>query len=302
MAVGTSPHRGCRRKPVNPEVDELREELFGHQHVTVIGSELRPLRAELREVWAYRDLLSLLIRRDISLRYRQSAIGIAWALIQPLLLMLIFTVVFGYFAKLPSEGYPYPLFVLCGLLPWVYFSRSLVGASDSLVSSAGLLTKVYFPRLILPLSKAIAGLVDFAIAFGLLILVLAFYRVAPGWGLLLLPAFIVIALLTALALGLWLTALNVKYRDIGLLVPFVVQIWMYLSPIAYSTSIVPERWRWLYSLNPLVGVVEGFRWALLDKAPPSWPPILLSLAMVLVLFAGGLSYFRRAEQTFADLV
>lgn len=278
------------------------DEFFGHEHLTEIGSGGRSLRSELREIWAYRDLLSLLIKRDISIRYKQSAIGIAWAVVQPVVLMAIFAVVFGHFAKLPSDGVPYPLFTLSALLPWLYFSKSLTGASDSLVGSAHLVSKVYFPRLILPISKTISGLVDFAVAFVILVLLLAWYRVTPGFALLLLPVFVAIAMVTAFAFGLWLTALNVRYRDVGILVPFVTQIWMYASPIAYSTSLVPEHWRWVYSLNPIVGVVEGFRWALLGKAPPQAEPMLISLAIVLLLLVGGLAYFRRTERSFADII
>jgi lipopolysaccharide transport system permease protein len=282
--------------------ESSREEYFGHRHVIEISRTGRSLRNDVREIWMYRDLLVLLIRRDISIRYKQSAIGVAWAVVQPLVLMTIFAVVFGRFAKLPSEGYPYPLFVLCALLPWLYFARSLSGSSDSLVNSASLVTKVYFPRLILPISKTVSGLVDFAIALVLLAGVLTWYGVMPGWELALLPVFILIAMLTALAVGLWLTALNVKYRDIGLIVPFIVQIWMYASPIAYSTTLVPERWRWAYSLNPMVGVVEGFRWALLGKASPDPVPMLLSLGVIVMLLIGGVAFFRRTESTFADII
>lgn len=282
--------------------EALHEEVFGHSHLTEIASGSRSLRSDLREIWAYRDLLFLLIRRDITVRYKQSAIGIAWAVVQPVVLMTIFTVVFGSFAKLSSEGYPYALFTLCALLPWLYFARSLSGTSDSLVGSSHLVSKVYFPRLILPISKTVSGLVDFAVAFGIVVVLLLWYRVAPGPAVLLLPVFIAIAMLTAFSIGLWLTALNVKYRDIGLLVPFVTQIWMYASPIAYSVTLVPEQWRWVYSLNPIVGVVEGFRWALLGKAPPQIGPMLLSLGIVILLFVGGIAHFRRTERTFADVI
>ena len=287
------------RRSGGPSVDDDR---FGHRHLTEIKPAGLSLREELREVWAYRDLLFLLTRRDISVRYKQSVVGIGWAVIQPLALTLIFTVVFGNFAKLPSEGYPYALYTMCALVPWTYFARSLTGASGSLVGSANMVTKVYFPRLILPISKTASGLVDFAVSFGLLVILLAFYKVMPGAGILLLPIFILIALGTALGVGLWLTALHVKYRDIGLLVPFVAQAWMYASPVAYSTEIIPDRWIWLYSLNPLVGVVEGFRWALLGKAAPDPGPFLLSCTVVLVMLITGFWYFRRTERTFADVI
>jgi len=284
------------------ETDTLHEEFFSHARVTEIDARGRSLRNDFRELWAYRDLLALLIRRDISIRYKQSAIGIAWAVVQPIVLMTIFSIVFGRFANLPSEGFPYSVFTLCALLPWLYFARALTGTSDSIVGASNLVTKVYFPRLIIPLSKTVSGLIDFAIAFGVLAVVLAWYRILPGPAILLLPLFITIAMLTAFAIGLWLTALNVKYRDIGLLVPFMTQIWMYASPIAYSSTLVPEHWRWIYSLNPIVGVVEGFRWALLGNAPPAIGPMLLSLAIVLLLLVGGLIYFRRTERTFADVI
>jgi len=281
---------------------ELDDNVFGHEHSIVISSETRPFSADLREIWAYRDLLLLLIQRDVSVRYKQSAIGLAWAVLQPLVLMLIFTIVFGRLAKLPSEGYPYSVFTLCALLPWLYFSRALGGTSDSIVGAANLVTKVYFPRLIIPISKAASGLVDFAVGFVILAIVLAWHRVLPGPEILLLPVFIAFAMLTAFSTGVWLTALNVKYRDIGLLVPFLTQIWMYVSPIAYSSSLVPDRWRWLYSINPIVGVVEGFRWALLGRQPPILGPLLLSLSIVLLLLVTGLIHFRRTERTFVDVI
>ena len=282
--------------------DAVHEEYFGHAHITEIGAGGRRIRDDLRELWAYRDLLTLLIRRDISIRYKQSAVGMGWAVVQPLMTVLIFTVVFGKFAKLSSEGYPYALFTMCGLVPWTFFSRALGGASGSMVGAANMVKKVYFPRLILPISKTVSGVLDFAIAFGLLVVLLVIYRVHPSMGLLLLPFFVFMALATALGVGLWLTALNVKYRDVGLLVPFLTQIGMYASPIVYSTQIVPERWIWVYSLNPIVGVVEGFRWAMLGKAPPPLGPMALSCAVVALLLISGVWYFRRTERTFADMI
>ena len=296
----TDESSGAASKVVEP--DKQHGEFFGHEHLTEISPRGQSFRVEMRELWAYRDLLALLVRRDISVRYKQSAIGFAWVIIQPLMMMTIFSVIFGRFAKLPSDGVPYPLFTLTALLPWLYFAKALSGSSDSLVGSATLVKKVYFPRLVIPLSRALSGLVDFGITFVVLAGMLAWYGVLPGWQIVFLPVMIMVALLTALGLGLWLTALNVKYRDVGLMVPFMVQIWMYASPIAYSASIVPEKWQWLYSLNPMVGVVEGFRWALLGKPLPMVEPILISLALVLVLFAGGLLYFRRTERSFADVV
>lgn len=280
----------------------LHEQVFGHEHVTEISSGMRSLRSDLREIWAYRDLLFMLIQRDITVRYKQSIVGIAWAVMQPLMMMLIFSVIFGRFAKLPSEGIPYPLFTMAALLPWLYFARALTGSSDSMVTSANLLSKVYFPRLILPIGKAVSGLVDFMVSFGLVIALLAWYGVAPGPAVVLLPVFILMAMITALSMGLWLTALNVKYRDVSLLVPFVSQLWMYASPIAYSMTIVPEKWRWLYGLNPMVSVVEGFRWALLSKAPPDVMPMAVSFGIVGIFFIGGVVHFRHTERTFADVI
>lgn len=282
---------------------DMNAPTFSSSHVTEIRGGIRSLRSELQELWDYRDLMFLLTRRDVSLRYRQSAIGVGWALLQPLITMLIFTVVFGRFAKLPSEGYPYAVFVMCALVPWTLFTRALTGTSNSIVGSAGMITKVYFPRLILPISKTVASLVDFAVAFGLLVILLVAYRVHPSVAnLVLLPCFLLMALATAFGIGLWLTALNVKYRDVGLLIPFLTQVWMYLSPIAYSMEIVPERLVWIYSLNPIVGVVEGFRWVLLGKAAPPLGPLLVSVAVVVVMLLGGLWYFRRTELDFADTI
>lgn len=279
---------------------DARDAQFDHARLTEISASGHSLRAELRELWAYRDLLVLLIQRDVSIRYKQSAVGIGWAVLQPLLTTLIFTVVFGKFAKLPSEGYPYALYTMCAMVPWTFFTRALGGASTSIVTSSSMITKVYFPRLVLPISKTVSGLVDFAVAFGMLILLLLAYRVTPSLGLLLLPLFVLLALATALGIGLWLTALNVKYRDIGLLVPFLTQIWMYASPIAYSSQIVPAKWLWLYNLNPIAGVVEGFRWALLGKAAPALGPMALSCGMVVLMLVSGIWYFRRTEREFAD--
>lgn len=268
--------------------------------------DISPARAafsvDFTELWQYRELLFLLAWRDATVRYKQSVVGIGWALIQPLLMMLIFSVVFGRFAGLPSDGMPYPVFSLCALLPWNYFSRSVADSSNSLVGSGNLLSKVYFPRLILPVEKIFSGLIDFVIAFVLLLGVMAWFHVAPSPRIVLLPLFLLVAMLTAFGVGLWLTALNVKYRDVGFIVPFLVQIWLYASPVAYSSSIVPPRWKLLYSLNPMVGVVEGFRWALLGRGQFDLLSIAVSLPLVLVAIATGFWYFHRMERTFADLI
>lgn len=276
--------------------------LRDHQHVTTIEPRTGILAIDFEELWSYRELLFLLVWRDATVRYKQSVVGIGWALIQPVMMTLIFAVVFGQFAGLPSEGVPYPLFSLCALMPWNYFARSLADSSNSLVGASQIVTKIYFPRLILPLSKVFSGLIDFAIAFILLICVMAWYRVAPSWRIVTLPAFTALAIFAALAVGLWLTALNVRYRDVGFVVPFIVQIWMYASPVAYSSSIVPARWRSLYALNPMTGVIDGFRWALLGRTAPRIDSILISLAAVIVIFVSGLLYFRKMEQTFADII
>jgi lipopolysaccharide transport system permease protein len=255
-----------------------------------------------RELWAYRELLFILAWRDVSVRYKQSAVGIGWAILQPLMMMIIFTIVFGKFAKLPSEGMPYTIYVFCALLPWNYFARSLADSSNSLVGSSHLVTKVYFPRLILPLSKVFAGLIDFAIGFVILLGMMVWYGVAPTIGILFLPLFMLVAMLVSLGVGLWLTAINVKYRDMVFVVPFLVQFWMYASPVAYSATIVPEKYQWIYGLNPMVGVIEGFRWAMLGKESPNIEMMLVSLVGILILLVGGLFYFKHMERTFADVI
>jgi lipopolysaccharide transport system permease protein len=282
--------------------NHTHDAFFGQAHKTIIQPTKGWLYLNLGEVWVYRELLGLLVWRDVSVRYKQSLVGFGWAIIQPLMTMAIFTIIFGRFAKLPSDGLPYPIFTYCALLPWGYFARSLSDSSDSLVGSANLITKVYFPRMILPLSKVFAGLIDFAIAFTILWGMMFWYRIPPNAGILLLPFFVLFAMLTALGVGLWLTALNVKYRDVRFVVPFLTQFWMYASPVAYSTSLIPEKWQWLYGLNPMVGVIEGFRWALLGKSAPNIEMMAVSFGIVLVVLSGGLFYFRKMEQTFADIV
>lgn len=277
-------------------------EVLADRPRTVISAATGRTLLNLREIWAYRELLENLAWRDVSVRYKQSVVGIGWAVIQPLMTMVIFTVIFGMFAKLPSDGVPYPIFTYCALLPWNYFSRSLGDSSDALIGSSHLITKVYFPRLILPLSKVFAGLVDFAIAFVILIGMMFWYGIVPTARLAWLPVFIAIAMVTAFAFGLWFTALNVKYRDVKFVVPFVVQIWMYASPVAYSTSIIPEKWRWLYGVNPMVGVVEGFRWAVLGKEAPQAIALVIPAVLTVCVLVGGLYFFKRMEAVFADVI
>ena len=269
---------------------------------SVISPSRGWLSLNLKEVWEYRELLGILAWRDITVRYKQSIVGIGWAIIQPLMTMIIFTIIFGKFAKLPSDGLPYPIFAYCALLPWTYFARSLGDSSDSLVGSSHLITKVYFPRLILPISKVFSGLIDFAIAFAILVGMMAWYRIAPTKGVLALPLFIGIAMLAALGVGTWFTALNVRYRDVKFVIPFLVQIWMYASPVAYSTSLIPEKWQWIYGLNPMVGVIEGFRWAMLGKAAPSITLLLIPSLIIIAILISGLYYFKKMEKTFADII
>ena len=256
----------------------------------------------LRELWAYRELLYFLTWRDVKVRYKQAALGVAWAVIQPIMTMVIFSVIFGNLAKLPSDGIPYPVFSFVALLPWQLFAGSLQRAGTSLVGNANLLNKVYFPRLIIPLSAIGAGLVDFAISFLVLLGLMVYFGIMPTIAIFTLPLFILLALLTALAVGLWLSALNVQYRDVQHLIPFLIQAWMYASPVAYSAGLIPVGpARLVYGLNPLAGVIQGFRWALLGASPPD-EMMWVSVAVVLVLLVSGLYYFRRMEQTFADVV
>lgn len=269
---------------------------------TVIEPSRGWIALNLGEVWRYRDLLSLLVWRDFSCRYRQSVLGIGWAVVRPALSVLVFTVIFGMVARLPSDGLPYPLFSFAAMMPWLYTSGALASTTNSVVLGSGLLSKVYFPRLVLPLASVASGLGDFAIQFVLLILLMAWYGIMPGWTVLLAPLFLLQCMLVSLALGLWLTALNVKYRDIGQAVPFLTQIWMYLTPIVYSSSLVPDRWRPLYCLNPLVGVIDGFRWAMLGQSAPDWTMLSVSTVTIGVLLITGLHYFRRVEKTFADII
>jgi lipopolysaccharide transport system permease protein len=257
---------------------------------------------DLQAVWYYRELLYFLTWRDVKVRYKQTVIGAAWALIQPLMTMIIFTVIFGKFAKIPSDGFPYPVFAYTALLPWHFFSQAITRSGTSLVHSSNLISKVYFPRLIVPIAAALGPLVDFAVAFVVLLGMMAWFRITPSWGILALPLFILLALLTALAVCLFLSALNVKYRDVGHTIPFLVQFWMYASPVAYPVSLVPEKWQLLYSLNPMVGVIEGFRWALLGKSSLDFAVMAVSTMVVMILLFGGIIYFRQMERTFADVI
>jgi lipopolysaccharide transport system permease protein len=293
---------------------EAISETKDHSHpgappVTVLEPAVGLARLDLTEVWRYRDLLFVLVWRDISANYRQSIIGFGWALFKPIFSLMVFTLIFGKVANMPSDGIAYPLFCFAGLLPWMYFATCLQGTSQSVVGGGYLVTKVYFPRLILPLTSAVSGLVDFSVQFVLFVGMILWYTIQGwhpdglGWGFLLVPVFLLLCMVVALSVGLWLTALNVKYRDVGQLVPFLIQMWMWLTPIVYPSTLVPARWRLLYGLNPMTGVVEGFRWALFPQATaPDWGMVSLSLTVVAILFVGGLYFFRSVERTFADVL
>ncbi|HRI37285.1 MAG TPA: ABC transporter permease [Nitrospira sp.] len=257
---------------------------------------------ELNELWAYRELLYFLTWRDIKVRYKQTALGLTWAVLKPLSLMLIFTVVFGWLAQVPSDGLPYPVFSLCAILPWQLFSQMLSSTSQSLVSNQNLLTKVYFPRLVIPLAALGVGLMDFMIASAILACVMAYFQMVPTLLALLLPSFVLLAVMMSLGVGFWFSALNIQYRDVGHALPFLTQLWFFATPIAYPSSLVPESWRTWYGLNPMATVVEGFRWSLLGTGGLSTDMWLTSVAVTVVVFVSGLYYFRRIEETFADVV
>jgi len=270
---------------------------------TLVIEAGRTERHYWRDLWRYHELFFFLAWRDILVRYKQTVIGIVWALGRPLLTMLVFTLVFSKLAKLPSEGVPYPILVFAALLPWQFFSSAFSGAGDSLVSNAGMISKVYFPRLVIPASAVIVAFVDFIISFVVLIGLMVWYGFAPSLRILTLPLFTLVAFAAAMGAGLWIASLNVKYRDFRIIVPFVVQFGLYVSPVGFSSNIVPEQWRLLYSLNPMVGVIDGFRWAILGgKTQLYWPGFLLSLSLVMVILVTGIMYFRKTEKTFADVI
>ena len=260
------------------------------------------LNIDVGTLWQHRELLYFLIWRDVKVRYKQTIIGMAWVVLQPVLTMIVFTLVFGRFAKIPSDGIPYPVFIFAALLPWNLFASSLGRGGDSVVQHANLISKVYFPRLVLPIAGVISPVIDFGVALVVLIAMMAGYGIAPGAGILALPLFVLLAMLTALAVSLWTSALNVRYRDVGHAIPFLIQLWMFASPVAYPVSIVPERWRLLYSLNPMAGVIEGFRWALLGKENFDAQVAAVSAFAVVMLLVPAAIYFRNTERTFADLI
>lgn len=269
--------------------------------VTIITAERRITRT-LSELWQYRELLYFLVWRDIKVRYKQTAIGASWAVIQPVITIGIFSVIFGRFARMPSEGIPYPVFAYAGLLPWQLFAGSLQRAVTSIVGNTNLITRVYFPRLAIPMAATFSQTVDFAIAFGVLIVLAVRYGIVPSWHIVALPGFIALVLLTALGVSFWFSALNVVYRDVGHAVPFIVQVWLYASPVVYPATLIPERLQWVYALNPMVGVIEGFRWALLDKPAPALGLLAVSSVLAITVFVSGVLFFRRMERVFADVI
>jgi len=288
--------------PMSDE-NQARKDLLGRQYELII----EPGRAERhywRDLWQYRELFQVLAWRDISVRHKQTVIGAAWALIRPFLTMVVFTVVFGNLAKLPSDGRaPYALMVFAGMLPWSFFAMALSDASNSLIGNANLISKVYFPRLIVPIAAVMTAFVDFLISFAILIVLMIWYQFLPGWQILLLPVFAAIAFMASLGIGVWITALNVKYRDFRYVIPFIVQLGLFVSPVGFSSSIVPDQWRLVYSLNPMVGVIDGFRWCLLaGESQLYWPGIGLSLGVTSIFLWLGIRQFRKMEKGFADLI
>jgi len=275
-------------------------------HQTIIEPGRGWFDLQLRAVWNYHELLYFLVWRDVKVRYKQTALGVAWVVLQPLLSTVVFTVLFGILLEVPSGDIPYPVFAMAALLPWNYFASSLTRSSLSLVQNTYLVTKVYFPRLIIPLAGVLAGLIDFAIGFLVLLGMMAFYRIPLTWNILFLPLFLLLAIFTALAFGLWFSALNVRYRDVTYLTPYLVQVWMYLTPVVYGTTLIPEKYQFLLALNPMTAVTEGFRWALLGsqlaKAQAPGPVILVSISITLLVLSSGIIFFRRTERTFADII
>jgi lipopolysaccharide transport system permease protein len=272
-------------------------------HFTLTIEAGRTERHYWTDLWRYRELFFFLAWRDILVRYKQTVIGVAWVLLRPFLTMLVFTLVFSKLAKLPSEGVPYPILVFAALLPWQFFSNAFTEAGNSLISNANMISKVYFPRLVIPVSAVVVSFVDFLISGVILVGLMLWYGFAPDWRLVTLPLFIFVAFAAAMGAGLWIAALNVKFRDFRYIIPFVVQFGLYVSPVGFSSSIVPEQWRLLYSINPMVGVIDGFRWAILGGNQPFyWPGFLLSLGLVVALLITGIFYFRKTERGFADLI
>ncbi len=274
------------------------------REVTLVLEAGRAEQHYWRDLWRYRDLFLILAWRDVSVRYKQTLIGVAWAVLRPFLTMVVFTVVFGKLAKLPSEGNaPYPLLVFAGMLPWTLFSSALTGAADSMIASSQLVGKVYFPRMIIPVATVVTALIDFLVSLSVLAAVMIWYRFVPGWQICLLPLFVVLALLASIGPGLWIAALNLKYRDFRYLIPFLVQIGLYICPVGFSSSVIPAEYRLLYSLNPLVGIIDGFRWSILGGESPLYlPGFAVSLVIVAFFLWLGIARFRATERSFADLI
>jgi len=270
--------------------------------ITIIEPKEGWIPIDLKEVGNYRELLYFLTKRDIKVRYKQTVLGGLWAIIQPFFTMVVFTLFFGRLAKMPSDGIPYPIFVYAGLLPWTYFANAVAASGNSLVGSANLITKVYFPRLIVPAAASLAGILDFFVAMLVLGAMMVYYHVLPGMGILLFPFLVGLTFLCAVGVGLWLSALNVQYRDIRYVIPFLIQLWMFVSPVIYPVSMVKEKYQWLLALNPMGGVIKAYRASLLGHLPIDWLLLSLSTAIIFVLFIGGLYYFRRMEKIFADVV
>jgi lipopolysaccharide transport system permease protein len=270
--------------------------------VTVIEPRKGWAPIDSQEIWNYRELLYFLTKRDIKVRYKQTVLGGLWAVIQPAFTMIVFTLFFGRLANVPSDGLPYPIFVYAGLLPWTYFANAVSASGNSLVGSANLITKVYFPRLIVPASAALGGLLDFFIALFVLAALMAYYQFIPGAAILFFPVLVALTFLCAIGVGLWLSALNVQYRDIRYAIPFLIQIWMFVSPVIYPVSLVKERYQWLLAINPMGGVIHAYRACLLGRQPIDWQLLTLSALIILAIFLGGLYYFRRMEKVFADVV
>ncbi len=257
---------------------------------------------ELSELWEYRELLYFLVWRDVKVRYKQTALGAGWAIVQPVLTMIVFTIFFGRLARIPSDGVPYPVFSMMALVPWTYFAAALTASSASLAGYQHVISKVYFPRLIIPVASVLAPLVDFAVAFVILVTMMLWYGVAPGAAIVWLPLLLLLAVATAAAVGVWLCAFSVRYRDVRYVIPFAIQLWMFATPVAYPASLVPERWRAVYALNPMVTIVDGFRWAMLGTQPPAPTSIVVSTVVTLTVLITGAFFFRRVERSFADIV
>ena len=286
---------------MNEHSETLQEHYFGHEHVTLIRPRRGWRSLDFKELWAYRELLWVLTLRDIKVRYKQTVLGVAWAVIQPVMTMIVFSIFFGRLARMPSDGFPYPVFVYAALLPWTFFANAVGGSANSLVGSANLISKVYFPRLIIPLSSVGAGLVDFAISAVILLVMMLVYGVGWSVNLLLAPALVLAVIFTALGVGTLLSALTVAYRDFRYVVPFLIQLWMFVTPVVYPASLVPEHWQWLFYLNPMAGLIEGFRAAFLGR-PFDIVGLSISFTVAVAFFLAGILYFEKVERRFADII